>query len=230
VLRGSKQVNFETTRAKFADKLKKLKDAGKPGVPAISAATSDSKLQARKAKNMFPIIMISSSPTALVTMHNVKKFLQDSAFEPSQEARARAAAEGNSKTEDLIAIYRTHTHIDSSNKETKRQARYFVVDSVEALSKFGSDAWDRVVCVMTTGQTWQFKPYKWTEPTQLFHHVKGIHVTWANDPPNTKIQDWNVTSLKIEPHRRHVDKSVVAHFWKILDAWILANKPWLMKS
>ena len=48
--------------------------------------------------------------------------------------------------------------------------RYFVVDSTEALSKFGQDAWDRVICVMTTGQAWQFKPYKWNDPKILFHH------------------------------------------------------------
>ena len=29
---------------------------------------------------------------------------------------------------------------------------------------------DRVVCVMTTGQEWQFRPYKWTEPKELFHN------------------------------------------------------------
>lgn len=77
--------------------------------------------------------------------------------------------------------------------------------------------------------------------------VKGFYVAWANDPPNTRIRDWNVTELKvraragcvrialtagaqIDPHRRHVDKSVVAHFWKTLDTWTMANKPWLMKA
>ena len=87
--------------------------------------------------------------------------------------------------------------------------------------------------------------------------VKGIYVSWSNDPPNTKIKDWNVTELKvcgpsqlfvsspktnctpspdhfyfssqIDPHRRHVDKSVVAHFWKMLDSWIQTNKPSLVK-
>jgi len=76
--------------------------------------------------------------------------------------------------------------------------------------------------------------------------VKGVYVTWTNDPPNLKIKDWNVTELKvqhlicvhaeayminaqIDPHRRHVDKAVVAQFWKTLDAWIVANKPWLMR-
>ncbi|KAL0947747.1 hypothetical protein HGRIS_013827 [Hohenbuehelia grisea] len=233
VLRGTKPTNFSAVCTLYSEKLKKLKEASKPGAApaaATPAPTLDAKMQARKARNMYPIIMISSSPTALITMHNVKRFLQEAIFEPSQDAKARAAAEGNTRPEDLIAIYRKRTHIDSSGKETETNVRYFVVDSTEALAKFGNDAWDRVVCVMTTGQAWQFRPYKWSDPRQLFHHVKGIYVSWSNDPPNTKIKDWNVTELKIDPHRRHVDKSVVAHFWKLLDSWMMANKPGLSKS
>ncbi|KAL9714639.1 accessory factor associated with RNA polymerase II [Leucoagaricus gongylophorus] len=229
VLRGSKPNNFSAVRASYADKLKKLREASRSGVPQPTT-TPDPKLQAKKARNFQPIIIISSSPTALITMYNVKRFLQEATFESTQEARSRATAEGNTRPEDLIAVYRRRTNIDSSGKETEIQAKYFVVDSVEALSKFGADAWDRVVCVMTTGQAWQFRPYKWSEPRQLFHHVKGVYVTWSNDPPNPKIKDWNVTELKIDPHRRHVDKAVVAQFWKALDAWIVANKPWLMKA
>jgi parafibromin len=74
------------------------------------------------------------------------------------------------RPEDLIPVYRKRTSIDTSGKETVTQAKYFVIDSVETLSKFGADAWDRVVCVMTTGQAWQFRPYKWNEPRQLFHN------------------------------------------------------------
>ena len=107
-------------------------------------------------------------------MHNVKRFLQESTFEPSQEARARAISEGNVKPDDMIPIYRKRTHIDSSGREMESHVRYVVVDSVEALSKFGVDPWDRVVCVMTTGQEWQFKSYKWKDPKQLFHHGTSI--------------------------------------------------------
>ncbi|KAK7048495.1 CDC73-C domain-containing protein [Favolaschia claudopus] len=228
VLRGIKPNNFSNIRSVYSDKLKKMKESRSGSAAAVTA--SETKSPARKAKHNYPIIMISSSPTALITMHNVKRFLQESIFEPSQEARQRAVAEGNPRPEDMIPIYRKRTSIDSSGKEHETQARYFVVDSVEALGKFGPDAWDRVVCVMTTGQAWQFRPYKWSEPIQLFHHVKGIYVSWSNDPPNAKIKDWNVTELKIDPLRRHVDKSVVAHFWKILDTWTSANKPWLMKG
>ncbi|CCM04565.1 uncharacterized protein FIBRA_06746 [Fibroporia radiculosa] len=230
VLRGVKPNNFLTVRSTYTEKLKKLKEAGKGGASTALASTPDPKLQARKPKNLYPIIMISSSPTALVTMHNVKRFLQEAVFEPSQDARARALADGNAKPEDLIPIYRKRTTIDTSGRETEINARYYVVDSTEALAKFGADPWDRVVCVMTTGQAWQFRSYKWSEPKTLFHHVKGIYVSWTNDPPNTKIKDWNVTELKIDQHRRHVDKSVVAHFWKTLDTWTTTNKPWLLQG
>ncbi|KAF8959744.1 RNA polymerase II-associated protein [Flammula alnicola] len=220
ILRGVKPNNFAAVRLTYGEKLKKLKETSRSGAaPTPATATGHNQ----------PIIMISSSPTALITMHNVKRFLEDSVFEPSQDARARAMAEGNLKPEDLIPIYRKRTTIDTSGKETVIKTTYFVVDSVEALSKFGTDAWERVVCVMTTGQAWQFRPYKWNEPRQLFHNVKGIYVSWSNDPPNAKIKDWNVTELKIDPHRRHVDKSVVAHFWKMLDTWIQTNKPSLIK-
>lgn len=102
-------------------------------------------------------------------------------FEPSQDARARATAEGNTRPEDLIAIYRKRTTIDSSGKETETHGRYFVVDSVEALGKFGADAWERVVCVMTTGQAWQFRPYKWNEPIGLFHHGEQLFFKCDDD-------------------------------------------------
>ncbi|KAJ2927111.1 hypothetical protein H1R20_g10011, partial [Candolleomyces eurysporus] len=230
VIRGIKPNNFSNVRTAWSEKLKKLREASKSsGTSSNFPSTStENKLPARKSKNNYPIIIISSSPTALITMHNVKRFLQESVFETSQDAKARSAAEGNPKPEDMIPLYRKKTIIDSSGKEIESHSRYFVVDSVEALSKFGPDCWDRVVCVMTTGQVWQFRPYKWNEPRVLFHHVKGIYVSWSNDPPNHKIKDWNVTELKIDPHRRHVDKSTVASFWKTLDTWIQANKPWLM--
>ncbi|KAH8977406.1 RNA polymerase II accessory factor [Lactarius hatsudake] len=231
VLRGIKNNNFSSVRNVFVAKLKTLKEAKKPGTVAPAVAPlADPKAQARKQKNMYPIIMISSSPTSLITMYNVRRFLQESIFEPSAEARSRLAAEGTTKAEDLIPIYRERTTIEPGGQARASSQRYYVVDSVEALNKFGADAWDRVVCVLTTGQVWQFRPYKWSEPRVLFHHVKGMYVSWANDPPNPKIKDWNVTELKIDSHRRHVDKSTVAYFWKTLDSWTAQHKPSLVNT
>ncbi|KAJ8699226.1 accessory factor associated with RNA polymerase II, variant 3 [Pleurotus ostreatus] len=53
VLRGIKPNNFSNIRASYADKLKKMKDAGKPGagaLPAVGQSSTDPKMAARKAR------------------------------------------------------------------------------------------------------------------------------------------------------------------------------------
>jgi hypothetical protein len=37
-------------------------------------------------------------------------------------------------------------------------------------------------------------------------------------------------TIQIDPHRRHVDKSTVAYFWKTLDTWTAMHKPSLMTA
>lgn len=41
----------------------------------------------------------------------------------------------------MVAIYRKKTHIGPGGKEVESRMKYFVVDSVEALAKFGGDPW-----------------------------------------------------------------------------------------
>ncbi|KAF8602746.1 CDC73-domain-containing protein [Ceratobasidium sp. AG-I] len=220
VLRGAKVNNFSNVKGLIQARQKTKEPAA--GTAAAATPRPDAKVGAKKAKNMHPIIVIPSSPTSLITMYNVKKFLEEATFEPSEVAKARMIREGNLKAEDVLMILRRRT-------ETEQTVKYIVVDSVEALSKFamggGGDVWDRVVCVLTTGQQWQFKPYKWSEPRQLFHNVKGMYIKWKND--SSQVKDWNVSTLEIDQHRRHVDKQVVASFWRELEQWVVANKPFL---
>lgn len=68
-------------------------------------------------------------------------------FEPSTDARARAATEGNPRAEDVIPIYRKLSQLDASGKETEVRMRYFIVDGVDALKKFGEDAWLEPFCL-----------------------------------------------------------------------------------
>ncbi|CCO30413.1 Cell division control protein 73 [Rhizoctonia solani AG-1 IB] len=187
VLRGDKVNNFSNIKALLAARQK-------PKEPTKDAPRPDAKVGAKKAKNMHPIIVIPSSPTSLITMYNVKKFLEEASFEPSEGAKSRMIREGNLKVEDVIAVIR--------RRESEQPIKYYIVDSIEALSKFGQggggDPWDRVVCVLTTGQQWQFKPYKWSEPRQLFHNVKGMYIKWRND--TSQIKDWNVSTLEKKVH------------------------------
>lgn len=81
----------------------------------------------------YPIIMISSSLTILITMHKVKRFLEDALYArpPSSFRRARTAAEGNTCPEDLIPVYRRRTTINPSGRETTTSQRYYVMDSID---------------------------------------------------------------------------------------------------
>ncbi|GAA6017522.1 hypothetical protein JCM10207_008254 [Rhodosporidiobolus poonsookiae] len=240
VLKGERVNNFDSVRSLIAPRLKSLRDdqskssssGPQHGAPAQPAMGPGGKPQKKKQLN--PIIIISPSSTALITMHNVKHFLEEARFLPSDEARALAATGGGGgyAGEDVVQVNHARSTSSAGTTAETRKARYFVVDGVEALSKFGGagkldEAWDRVVCVMTTGQEWQFKPYKWKEPKELFHHVKGVFPQWTTEPPNAKIRSWNVNELRIDPHKRHIDKSTVAEFWRSLEAWIAAHKPWL---
>ncbi|KAG6908035.1 hypothetical protein DXG01_006397 [Tephrocybe rancida] len=149
-------------------------------------------------------------------MHNISNL----SFEPSQDARALAASEGNTRPEDIIPIYRERTHIDSSGKETETQAKYFrIVDSVEALTvrcrrlgqggMINDNRADLAVLTVQVERADTVVP-SWCVLVPLVYLsikgsfvdiAKGIYVSWANDPPNTKIKDCNVMELRIDPHR-----------------------------
>ncbi len=53
------------------------------------------------------------------------------------------AAEGNNKLDDVLPIYRKKNLIVAGRPEggVEKPIKYFVLDSVEALGKFGTDAW-----------------------------------------------------------------------------------------
>ncbi|WVW86789.1 hypothetical protein I302_108843 [Kwoniella bestiolae CBS 10118] len=213
---GGKVNNFESfLKTVMVEKIRALRnsfDKGASKAAVQAQSQTGPPTGPKKARSTDPIIIISSSPTSLLTMWNVKKFLEQGIFEPSEVARQNEVAQGNFKAEDVVRINRKRSgpHGDVTSK-------YYVVDGVEALQKFGQDAWDRVICVVTTGQAWQFKPYKWQDPRMLFRNVKGIYFQWHNEPVNPTVKDWNVTEMRIDKNRRHTDRQVVADLWRILD-------------
>ncbi|ORY34845.1 RNA pol II accessory factor, Cdc73 family-domain-containing protein [Naematelia encephala] len=220
---GGKINNFSSfLQTVMHDKIRAMRAAvdnkSSKNAPSQSQPTFDSSRPAKKARSNNPIIMISSSPTALITMWNVKRFLEDGIFEPSEVARQNEAMQGNTRVEDMIPVLRKRTGPGGERRQSRDTCKYYVVDGVEALQKFGQDAWDRVICVLTTGQAWQFRPYKWQDPKTLFRNVKGVYFQWTNEPVNPAVRDWNVTEMRIDKNKRHTDRQVVAEFWRQLDA------------
>lgn len=72
---------------------------------------------------------------------------------------------------------------------------YKIVDDP---SKFSSDDWDNVVAVFATGQDWQFRKWKYSQPVELFQKVLGLHLIYDDRTPELIIQTWNCKLIKVK--------------------------------
>jgi parafibromin len=154
------------------------------------------------------IIIVPAAATSLITMFNARQFLQDMVF---------VSSDGSFEREEEKPHEITFTR-EMSNHES---ADYAILDSVEQLRP---NDWDRVVCAFVTGAAWQFKGWVWSKPFDIFQHVKGFHLKYSIDHKPDTIMSWNITTIDIHPHKRHMDKAIVLDFWNQVDAFVLSKK------
>lgn len=102
---------------------------------------------------------------------------------------------------------------------------YMVIDSA---AKLRDQDWERVGAVFAQGQAWQFKDWKWSNPTELFHHVLGVHLAMDDREVESNILSWNCRVLKINRTRRHLDAGASSEFWNMLHDYLSLHKPWLL--
>ncbi|GAA99319.1 uncharacterized protein L969DRAFT_93781 [Mixia osmundae IAM 14324] len=229
-LRGAKPHDFSNVRDMVKDRIQAVKNDLRNGGKGLSVTSHarpapEAQAQKRKRGHDVPIIIVSPSPSSLVTMANVKRFLETSQYEVGSESD-RAEVQQITHKRQLGALSKQAMLAKGSGSE--KEVKYTILDSVETLERFGD--WDRVVCVMTTGHEWQFKNYRWEDPKALFQNVKGVHFRWANQidaSMHAKLKSWNVTEYQLQPNQRHTDKSIIAEFWQSLEQWIAAHKPQL---
>lgn len=142
------------SRIKEATEDVRRMNKGGPAAAAAPAKAADASTSRRKQQA--PIIIVSPSSSALLTMYNVKRFLEEGVFETSEQARIEAGTRAN----DIVTV--NHKRQGGSNaagatvlasgstSAGERVVKYVVIDGAEALHKLGGEAaWDRVCCVMT---------------------------------------------------------------------------------
>ncbi|EHA22769.1 hypothetical protein ASPNIDRAFT_174605 [Aspergillus niger ATCC 1015] len=192
VLRGIKPTDFSHVRKTAESMLGRnrsrpgqypagVKAGSKPQsmvVPSPSAGLS----QPRKAsKTQDPIILLSPSASSLIRMSNVRSFLQDGVFIPP----------------DHPTLSMSNSNILYISLTSRKPTRFILVDST---ANFRPDYWQRLVAVFTTGQTWQFKSYKWSSPPELFKHATGVYVGWRGEDIPREVKSWGrgVQSYAVE--------------------------------
>jgi len=169
-----------------------------------SSSQADRKGDKNKpSKKSLPIILLPPGRSSLLTLFNVKDFLQKGTFVSTEQKKE--SAQGAKPKEVVI-------------KHPKTGQQYLVLDTTKNMSK--SD-WDRVVAIFTIGQVWQFKDSNnWfaTEPAVIFDRKKGFALVYENEALNPNVQNWNVEKLYISrvESKRHTDSTVARKFWSAI--------------
>ncbi|RDA85395.1 hypothetical protein CP532_1952 [Ophiocordyceps camponoti-leonardi (nom. inval.)] len=212
VLRGVKPTDFSHVR-----KLAVMFTQKKPLPP--SGTTGTQKTSGRRPD---PIILLPPSESSILRMSNARSFLEDGRWEPVNKQSMAGVS--------MLHVQRSMKAIDPN-----RPMRFILVEGSE---QFKPEYWNRVVAVFTTGQTWQFKNYKWSTPNELFKHTVGIFVGWRGDEPPQNVKSWGhrVVLAKLDRFRddkvaaaaaaggdqasdpsRFRDQEVVTGIWKAIE-------------
>ncbi|PYH95983.1 CDC73-domain-containing protein [Aspergillus ellipticus CBS 707.79] len=214
VLRGIKPTDFSHVRKTAEGMLGRnrsrpgqypagVKPSSKPQsmVPAPSAGLSQPRKGSSKTQD--PIILLSPSASSLIRMSNVRSFLQDGVFVPPDHPTLSMT---NSNILYISRPLRMNSDPSSSSRPigsgssqttSRKPTRFILVDST---ANFRPDYWQRLVAVFTTGQTWQFKSYKWSSPPELFKQATGVYVGWRGEDTPREVRSWGrgVQSFAVE--------------------------------
>ncbi|PYH45145.1 CDC73 C-terminal domain-containing protein [Aspergillus saccharolyticus JOP 1030-1] len=250
VLRGIKPTDFSHVRKTAETFLGRTRSSRtgqyppgvtKPGskptsmvpVPAPSAGLSQPRSGKSSSKTQDPIILLSPSASSLIRMSNVRSFLGEGVFIPPDHPTLATGTNSN-----ILYIHRPLRIQDSSSSTSllrpgasaaasgsRKPTRFILVDST---ANFRPDYWNRLVAVFTTGQTWQFKSYKWSSPPELFKHATGIYVGWRGEDSPREVRNWGrgVQSFSVERWDekggvngtgRWRDREVVEGIWSAIE-------------
>ncbi|KAG9765954.1 CDC73-domain-containing protein, partial [Aureobasidium melanogenum] len=186
ILRGSKPTDFSHVR-KYAEAFLGRSKASAPTPALITPAPAIRPAKPSSGRRPEPIILLSPSASSLLRLSNVKSFLMDGVYTPPTST--------TSTTLNILHVNRVMPSI-----EPTRPLRFILVESPD---NFKPDYWNRVVAVFTTGQAWQFKGYKWSQPAELFSHALGVYVGWRNELLPDTIKGWGrgVLNVGIDAYR-----------------------------
>ncbi|KAI8815622.1 RNA pol II accessory factor, Cdc73 family-domain-containing protein [Fimicolochytrium jonesii] len=231
---GSKDFSniIELSRKRIADLHRKVDPKTKGVAPSSSSSsrpdprrgattqarpTPHAKSSRHKTSDApIPIIIVPSAPTARLTLWNVKQFLADTTYIPTQ----KFIDDGVPKPTQLT-FERTLRSGHPGAGVAGFPRTYLVVDNADGVRM---EDWPRVVGAFVTGQTWQFSRWKYRDPMLLFNKVKGFCLKYVDEAPPGDVDKWPVTKLDVNRNTRHNDYTAVNKFWEGVDALILGEK------
>lgn len=150
-----------------------------------------------------PIIVVPAGFSDLFTMLNARDFLEDGVYVSNMQKKAS----GHRKEQSMMITREEDGHV-------------YTFKVVDTINRFKDKDWRSVVGVIVSGQSWQFKGWKWKFPLEVFKKVCGVHIYNQGSQLNPEIKQWDVKVLMIHPDKRHLDKVAAKEFWRYLFAFI----------
>ncbi|XP_023874968.1 protein CDC73 homolog [Quercus suber] len=155
-----------------------------------------------------PIILVPSAFQTLITIYNVKEFLEDGVFIPTDvKVKQMKGAKP-----DCVTVQ-------------KKFSRDRVVTAYEVRDKpsgLKPEDWDRVVAVFVLGKEWQFKDWPYKDHVEIFNKILGFFMRFEDDSLESAktVKQWNVKIISISKNKRHQDRTAALDVWEKLEDFV----------
>ncbi|KAF8016761.1 hypothetical protein BT93_H2094 [Corymbia citriodora subsp. variegata] len=175
------------------------------GDPAIKPKLN---LKGSKIGEGVPIILVPSAFQTLITIHNVKEFLEDGIFIPTDVK----AKQMKGPKPDCVTVQKKFSR-------DRVVTAYEVRDKPSALKP---EDWDRVVAVFVLGKEWQFKDWPFKDHVEIFNKIIGFFMRFEDDSVESAkiVKQWNVKIISISKNKRHQDRAAALEVWEKLEDFV----------
>ncbi|KAI3441976.1 CDC73_C domain-containing protein [Psidium guajava] len=173
-----------------------------------SAIKPKLNLKGSKIGEGVPIILVPSAFQTLITIYNVKEFLEDGVFIPTDVK----AKQMKGPKPDCVTVQKKFSR-------DRVVTAYEVRDKPSALK---SEDWDRVVAVFVLGKEWQFKDWPFKDHVEIFNRIIGFFMRFEDDSVESAkiVKQWNVKIISISKNKRHQDRAAALEVWEKLEDFV----------
>ncbi|XP_074320831.1 protein CDC73 homolog [Silene latifolia] len=161
-----------------------------------------------------PIILVPSAANTLITIYNVKEFLEDGVFIPTDVKMKQMKG----PKPECVTVQKKF-----SRDKDKVMTAYEVRDKPSTLKV---DDWDRVVAVFVLGKEWQFKEWPIKDHVDIFNKVVGFFMRFEDDSIESAkvVKQWNVKIISISKNKRHQDRAAALEVWSKLEEFVARSR------
>ncbi|WRX21702.1 Cell division control protein 73 [Theobroma cacao] len=167
-------------------------------------------LKGSKIGEGVPIILVPSAFQTLITIYNVKEFLEDGVFVPTDVK----VKQMKGARPECVTVQKKF-----SRDRDRVVTAYEVRDKPSALKP---EDWDRVVAVFVLGKEWQFKDWPFKDHVEIFNKIIGFFMRFEDDSVESAkiVKQWNVKIISISKNKRHQDRAAALEVWDRLEEFV----------